>query len=160
MTDWPTITVKQVLQWRLRMLCARKIQDLQLCMCKLAQILKSVTQQLHFSHRFDLIIIKFTCRFYENLLGDQGVKAICDSLKAMRNLQLLQWVSVGTNSQLTCIGGVECPVTFSCPLIFSIHRVHHTFMNSCVPMTTKLVVSSWIISAIAMCSCCQRAPQD
>ena len=104
--------------------------------------------QLHSSSIFHtelnyLLIIKFTCSLRQNLLGDQEIKVICEPLKAMRNLQKLKWVDVGATSQLTCMGGGGWSVQlyFFCLFIFSIHRVHHTFMNSYVPMTFKLVAS-------------------
>ena len=77
--------------------CAQKVQDLPVCICKLVQITahklilytESVTTYTAAPFiRVDLI--KFTCRLDENTLGDQGVKAICESLKAMRNLQVLE----------------------------------------------------------------------
>ena len=139
-------TVKQVLQWILGMPFVQKIQDLPLCICKLVQMTAhklilhtEISYNLHSSSIFhtdlaSLITIKFTCRFYGNSLGDQGVKAICEPLKAMRNLQELKWVDVDTTSQLTCIGGGVSSFTSYCaPPLLKCFPLYDTYKTIIYP---------------------------
>ena len=120
--------------------CAQKVQDLPVCMCKLVQITAHklilhtvISYNLH-SRSIHQSWLKFTCRLGENTLGDQGVKAICEPLKAMRNLQELEWVDVDTTSQLTCIGGGVSSFTSYCvPPLLKYFPLYDTYKTIIYP---------------------------